>query len=280
MAKRGAFEPLCKEFLDKFGLFRQGWKHVEPEARDVMQDIISLAGTSLPALVYDLKCVVHCIDKREEMRTNKQKVAASNADKESFARVLKYPWETPEFQRLVPVAQQDDNVEAAVATVPFLAELKREREAHAMTRRELTAALHREKEAHESTKRELDTALGANVLRGLALPMIKPPTPARSGPPSSALTKRSSSEQEAGAPSAAQPVQKKANISSSGEPGPPPYDSTEWSRGLVHPPPPYAQALGGLAGLCAASAGLEGHASAESLESFGSASTQCSQEMA
>lgn len=172
------------------------------QARDVMQDIISLAGTSLPALVYDLKCVVHCIDKREEMRTNKQKVAASNvqphaaerspiallatrsppalapnaqADKESFARVLKYPWETPEFQRLVPVAQQDDNVEAAVATVPFLAELKREREAHAMTRRELTAALHREKEAHESTKRELDTALGANVLRGLALPMIKPP---------------------------------------------------------------------------------------------------------
>ena len=151
-----------------------------------MQDIITVAGQSLPALVYDLHNVCDIIQQREDKRKFKCKVAATivrvpggckdrahtrsraphtgspvppptatppvQAHKTAFARVMGYAWATPEFRRLVPAALPVDSAMAeqqaqlAVATVPSL-----------------IAQLQSEKNAHAASRQQLSEEVAAHA---------------------------------------------------------------------------------------------------------------------
>ena len=88
-AKRGETANLCKAFLDKFGAFRGSWKHIESDARQLVDELVSQASDhGAQATAFTLASLRNVLDARLSKKQRKEKNNLTNEQRAVWAQVM------------------------------------------------------------------------------------------------------------------------------------------------------------------------------------------------
>ena len=131
-AKRGETANLCKAFLDKFGAFRGSWTHIESDARQLVDELVSQASDhGAQATAFTLASLRNVLDARLSKKQRKEKNNLTNEQRAVWAQVMtlelieftpsKYCQSSADVHTCVMLAVQ---AEAAAARAEAAAALK------------------------------------------------------------------------------------------------------------------------------------------------------------
>ena len=131
-AKRGETANLCKAFLEKFGAFRGSWKHIESDARQLVDELVTRASDhGAQATAFTLASLRSVLDARISKKQRKEKNNLTNEQRAVWAQVMtlelieftpsKYCQSSADVHTCVMLAVQ---AEAAAARAEAAAALK------------------------------------------------------------------------------------------------------------------------------------------------------------
>jgi hypothetical protein len=88
-AKRGETASLCKAFLDKFGAFCGSWKHIESDARQLADELVTQASDrGAQATAFTLASLRNVLDARHSKKQRKEKNNLTNEQRAVWAQVM------------------------------------------------------------------------------------------------------------------------------------------------------------------------------------------------
>ena len=88
-AKRGETANLCKAFLDIFGAFRGAWKHIESDARQLVDELVTQASDhGAQATAFTLVSLRDVLDARHSKKQRKEKNNLTNEQRAVWAQVM------------------------------------------------------------------------------------------------------------------------------------------------------------------------------------------------
>ena len=125
-AKRGETASLCKAFLDKFGAFCGSWKHIESDARQLADELVTQASDrGAQATAFTLASLRNVLDARHSKKQRKEKNNLTNEQRAVWAQVMALaPIALTEEQRVAVEAKR-----AAAQRLLVGKQLERERRA-------------------------------------------------------------------------------------------------------------------------------------------------------
>ncbi|KOO33161.1 histone deacetylase complex subunit sin3b [Chrysochromulina tobinii] len=125
-AKRGETASLCKAFLDKFGAFCGSWKHIESDARQLADELVTQASDrGAQATAFTLSSLRNVLDARHSKKQRKEKNNLTNEQRAVWAQVMALaPIALTEEQRVAVEAKR-----AAAQRLLVGKQLERERRA-------------------------------------------------------------------------------------------------------------------------------------------------------